>query len=224
MYLSANQGTHEISQELGQTNAALAELRTRAERMRNRVPEYKLRFGLTSIDLVAKTYFPRGYEAGHAFGISYQTNNLPANEALVDDLRDGLALYRRLITRGGVAPLVEPGSDDPNLQKRSLTERRRYVAHRSIERNPRAAKEAKEIHGYVCQACEFDFEATYGELGQQYIEAHHLIPLASIPEGEEIPIDPKDDFAVLCSNCHRMVHRSDDVLTIAELRSVLGNA
>lgn len=33
------------------------------------------------------------------------------------------------------------------------------------------------IHGTVCQACEFDFEKTYGEIGRDYIEVHYVKPL-----------------------------------------------
>ena len=35
---------------------------------------------------------------------------------------------------------------------------------------------------------------------------HHLIPLSSLSIGEERIYTAKD-FAVLCSNCHRMIHR-----------------
>jgi HNH endonuclease len=39
------------------------------------------------------------------------------------------------------------------------------------------------------------------------IEAHHLIPLSQL-KGKRVALDPKNDVAVLCANCHRMVHRS----------------
>ena len=36
-------------------------------------------------------------------------------------------------------------------------------------------------------------------------------------------MDPREDFAVLCSNCHRIVHRKKDhVLTLEELRNIDG--
>ena len=86
---------------------------------------------------------------------------------------------------------------DAGLENASITEKRLYVAHRKLERNPKAAKAAKGVHGYVCQSCSFDFGAIYGEAAQGYIEAHHLIPLSEIPEGHSVELDPEKDFAVL---------------------------
>lgn len=42
--------------------------------------------------------------------------------------------------------------------------------------------------------------------GEFYIEAHHIRPLAD-NDGASVQTDSKNDFAFLCSNCHRMVHR-----------------
>ena len=75
--------------------------------------------------------------------------------------------------------------------------------------NQRLAQEAKRVHGYVCQVCGFDFYEFYGELGSEYIEAHHLIPLSQLPENARVRLSPQDDFRVVCSNCHRMIHRRD---------------
>lgn len=58
-----------------------------------------------------------------------------------------------------------------------------------------------------------DFEEKYGDVGKNYIEAHHLKPLASL-KGKKVAMDPAKDFPVLCSNCHRMIHQSsctDDI-------------
>jgi 5-methylcytosine-specific restriction protein A len=96
------------------------------------------------------------------------------------------------------------------------------VAHRKIERNPKAAKAAKQIHGHICQVCGFNFGAVYGKAAQGYIEAHHLIPLSEIPEGQSIKLDPKKDFAVLCANCHRTIHRKGAPKTVAEMRGLSG--
>lgn len=55
-----------------------------------------------------------------------------------------------------------------------------------------------------CAVCAFDFGHFYGPLGEGYIEVHHLLPLhISGPRETQL-----DDLAFLCSNCHRMCHRS----------------
>jgi hypothetical protein len=92
---------------------------------------------------------------------------------------------------------------------------------KSIERSPKLRQQALNIHGCKCQVCDFDFELTYGKWGKGFAEVHHLIPLSEL-KGEKQKTDPKKDLAVLCSNCHRMIHRKKNLtLTIDELKSKL---
>lgn len=91
------------------------------------------------------------------------------------------------------------------------------------ERSPKNRKDAILIHGTTCMACGFDFEAVYGEIGQNFIEVHHLKPLSSLEE--EVSINPQADLACLCSNCHRMVHRKrDHILSLEELNALIRNS
>jgi len=65
-------------------------------------------------------------------------------------------------------------------------------------------REVEEAGGLIaCEACGFDFFAVYGDLGRSYIEVHHRTPLHVSGETES----SLADLALLCSNCHRMVHR-----------------
>jgi 5-methylcytosine-specific restriction protein A len=69
----------------------------------------------------------------------------------------------------------------------------------------------------VCQVCDVDLGEVYGDIGAGYIEAHHLTPFASL-DGRATELDPRDDFAVVCPNCHRMLHKGPP-FSIAELRA-----
>ena len=40
-----------------------------------------------------------------------------------------------------------------------------------------------------------------------------------ILSGASIPSKPKEDFRVLCANCHRMVHSKNPPYTIEELKA-----
>jgi len=100
----------------------------------------------------------------------------------------------------------------------SVTETRKYVFHRKIERNRTAARQAKKFHGTRCQACGLDFSERYGDLGKGFIEAHHLRPIATLDEGVPVTYDVAADFAVLCSNCHRMIHRFSDPSDLVSFR------
>jgi hypothetical protein len=96
--------------------------------------------------------------------------------------------------------------------------KQRFVNY--YERSQRLRTAAIEHHGLTCKVCGFNFENCYGERGSDYIEVHHLRPVSTL--GKETKVDPKSDMTVLCSNCHRTIHRrKDDVLTPEELEKLL---
>ena len=66
----------------------------------------------------------------------------------------------------------------------------------------------------VCEVCEFDFAIHYGDRGLGVIECHHTQPVETLPEGHNTHLD---DLALVCSNCHRMIHRRRPWLSIAKL-------
>jgi 5-methylcytosine-specific restriction protein A len=69
-----------------------------------------------------------------------------------------------------------------------------------------------------CDACSFDFEDAYGERGRGFIECHHTVALADLRPGTETSLD---DLALVCANCHRMIHVSKPWLTVEELTALL---
>ena len=91
----------------------------------------------------------------------------------------------------------------------------------TYERNPWLRAAAIAIHGVTCQACGFSFHAVYGAQGEGFIEVHHLRPLSE--QNGEASVNPRTDMAVLCANCHRMIHRhANEPLTPELLRTLLG--
>jgi 5-methylcytosine-specific restriction protein A len=115
---------------------------------------------------------------------------------------------------------------DTELQMSAETEARTeggmkvYISRRA-ERDIALKTRAIAIHGTACKACGFDFGQTYGEWGLGFIEVHHLIPLGGKNTGTRLT-DPEKDMIVICSNCHRMVHRRKEmVLTLDELKQKL---
>lgn len=75
------------------------------------------------------------------------------------------------------------------------------------ERDQGNRKDCIAHYGYICQVCGMDFEKHYGELGKEFIEVHHLHPVS---QGER-KVNPIKDLIPLCSNCHSMIHRLEDV-------------
>ena len=104
--------------------------------------------------------------------------------------------------------------------------RAKYVAHLRRERN-RAVIEAKKAQALAkysrlrCEVCGFDFGAFYGELGEGFCEVHHKIPLAAL-DGKRVTT--LADLAILCSNCHRVLHRHKPMPSVAELRAHIDRA
>ncbi len=100
-----------------------------------------------------------------------------------------------------------------------------YRAHRSRERNQALVKRVKSLairrHGRLsCQICKFDFNVRYGHVGEGYIECHHTVPISQLNPGTRTRVI---DVALLCSNCHRMIHRRRPWLSMSELSSLLQN-
>lgn len=96
---------------------------------------------------------------------------------------------------------------------------RRTITVNAYERDPAARARCIRRWGTICAVCEFDFAATYGDLGKGYIHVHHLRPLAEI--GAEYVLNPEQDLRPVCPNCHAMLHRVRPALSIDELRVMM---
>lgn len=216
VYLSLNQGTTAVTKEFG--NQANKILKQRAIFMRQRLAEFQRYFDITQITLGSNLALPVGYESGHILGKQYDLTNLPDQETLDSDLCEIIRCYFTLTFRGGLHPSAEL---DGKSTKEELEEIRRYKMHRRIERNSQAAKKVKEYHGYDCQACGMNYEKKYGTIGRNFIEAHHLKPLSQLVEGEAVTYNIANDFAVLCANCHRMIHRMPLLNSIGDLKETI---
>jgi 5-methylcytosine-specific restriction protein A len=89
-----------------------------------------------------------------------------------------------------------------------------------FERNPELRVAAIRIHGMTCQACGFNFESKYGEHGKDFIEVHHINPVSRNLEKKNV--DPNKDLVVVCSNCHRMIHRNKmKILSLEDLQKLI---
>jgi 5-methylcytosine-specific restriction endonuclease McrA len=102
-----------------------------------------------------------------------------------------------------------PNQADEELEAFEGEERKSFVTHRKRESKLRDAKvdEVKKTTGKLCcetPGCGFDFLATYGKLGEDYIQVHHKKQLAKLEAPEQTNLS---DLVVVCANCHVMIHR-----------------
>jgi 5-methylcytosine-specific restriction protein A len=89
----------------------------------------------------------------------------------------------------------------------------------AYERNDKARTAAIQHHGVSCGVCGFKFADVYGPAAENYIQVHHLKPLASIKQ--EYRIDPTKDLLPVCANCHAVIHLRNPPFTPAEVKAML---
>lgn len=177
--------------------------------------------GYTTTNLV---YSALGRRLWHAIG-----RRVPKDHALVSIFSEFLRpdqrnpYWRFVMKRPAIKALdslgwFEEGNEGARVRTRTAARtyaeeghlRKWLSVHRSRERSLRTAKleAAKSVSSdgrLRCDVdgCGFDFEAVYGELGAGFAEVHHLRPLAEMDEPIETTLS---DLAVVCANCHRMIH------------------
>lgn len=208
VYLSLNQGVTEVQENY--KSDAKNVLGLRAEDFRARL-EYDVSQFEDKIALNSKTGNARLYEAGNILAKFYSAEDLPDDTSLRKDLFTFLELYDQLT-------YSDSGSTDNEYN--TFFENKKVRLHWRIERSTSLSKKVKKIKGYRCEACGLKMEDLYGELGQNFIEAHHLTPISELDIGL-IQIDPATDFAVLCSNCHSMIHKMNDPSDVLGLKNIL---
>jgi 5-methylcytosine-specific restriction protein A len=97
------------------------------------------------------------------------------------------------------------------------------AVHRIRERSKALTKKKKaqaiaKTGKLECEACGFDFCITYGDAGSGFIECHHDIPVSSLNENSTTKLK---DLRLVCSNCHRIIHKSKPWLSIETIRNIV---
>lgn len=112
---------------------------------------------------------------------------------------------------------IYPDELDENL--RLIEGLKKTISVNAYERNGTARRQCIEHYGTICNICQFDFEAVYGNVGSGFIHVHHIVPLHVIDQSYKV--DPISDLRPVCPNCHAMLHRGSTTLSIEELRNIM---
>jgi 5-methylcytosine-specific restriction protein A len=108
---------------------------------------------------------------------------------------------------------ARPEIDDPDWGAIEGERRLELIRHRARERMLRDAKldsHGRNYNGHLpCEVpgCGFDFLVAYGELGRDFAQVHHKKPLADLSSPT---LTRLSDLAVVCPNCHAMIHRGGE--------------
>ena len=95
----------------------------------------------------------------------------------------------------------------------------RVTLHLQRERNQTIVRKKKaQAASLDCEVCGFSFGHVYGTDAMSYCEVHHLLPLSEIESETQIRLK---DLAILCANCHRVVHLRNPPYTLDQVREML---
>lgn len=116
--------------------------------------------------------------------------------------------------------------DDSKLDKKTMEEQvQKYIEQKKLKEHisyegrisGKNRKKIIEQLGTTCEACGRKMEEIYGEIGRGYIELHHLKPFCNLDIGTERVVTPSD-FSVLCPNCHKMIHKTNEISDINKFK------
>lgn len=181
--------------------------------------------------------FSRDFSVGHRFntynGLLVEMVSLNPNGGSVDF---GYYLIVREVTKSGLGKKTDISAQNQIdklyfnqdltievISSHEVSDKNTYaegavkqVLVNKYERDPKAREECIKYYKCVCNICGFDFSKYYGAYGEGFIEVHHIKPLHQIKAS--YVVDPIRDLIPVCSNCHSILHRGKDPLTVAELK------
>lgn len=123
-----------------------------------------------------------------------------------------------VLSADALQPLPNEDDEEEAIEGKLLTR-----THKYHERDARIVKLKKEHvldeqGALSCEVCVFDFQKKYGKRGDGYIECHHTKPVSELKPEDSTKLS---DLSLVCSNCHRMIHRKRPWFSIDQLQQVI---
>lgn len=235
VYLSLNQGWTRYEEQFGLA-AGRKKAREAALSWRRLTMPHLGGLSPDDIDLKSRVKRPVGYMAGHICGQYYPCEAMPSHEDLRADLAGLLVIYRRLVSllrhqRVDFIldrlsdPLLQSSVDDPEDDRfqRDVSDSLPSISNHGPKirpqpvvgssglvwpRDPSVAREALIRAAYLCEADPAHKTFVSSVTGQNYVEAHHLIPMSR--QGEvNVSLDVVANIVSLCPTCHRAIHHAE---------------
>ena len=167
----------------------------------------------------------------HTFNPSYSGKGLPNHSELDEQIYGEFENDRNKLSQiaNAIKSFIESEEtdvisdlddyDEFEAQEGNLLVR----VHRYRERDKKIISKKKEkvlndTDRLQCEGCGFEFRETYGCRGDGFIECHHTKPVSEMMPGDKTTLD---DLCLICSNCHRMIHRSKPWLTMDQLKELV---
>ena len=151
---------------------------------------------------------------------------MPNDNILMDDLRNLIGSYKELKGYIGLDILdLKNQLSEVEYQEKIQNAKRKNLENGPIERknktnstnssswsrDPDIAFTALENATFLCENDHSHSTFISEKTGQQFVEAHHLIPMQYQNE-YSMSIDVPENIISLCPNCHRAFHNSEKKL------------
>jgi predicted HNH restriction endonuclease len=105
------------------------------------------------------------------------------------------------------------------IKQREAVEGERYKTEVTFRKRNRALIEAKKAKSDgLCEVCKFSFREQYGLATPDCLVAHHINPISGRASASKTTLD---DIALLCPNCHAVIHSFDKPLSLESLRQLV---
>lgn len=139
-----------------------------------------------------------------------QSSGVAIPDDVAEVLEEEWALLQKRPPR--ILPPIEPSAIEG-----TMTEAVRYVRGRSRKLREQALAAANG----VCCVCGTDYSKLLGGRGVRVLQAHHRSQLAA---SDAPRVTKLSDLAVVCANCHSLIHMNPKrALLVEELRHMLRN-
>jgi 5-methylcytosine-specific restriction protein A len=220
VYLSLNQGWTQYEREYG-TKEGRIEIKKNANYSKTLLKSDQ-GFSYTPIDIKATKSLGKGYELGNICSAYYDAKKIPQEEDLINDLRNLIGVYRELKGFVGSDILDIKGqlNEDvfqeeiqkgkrKDLQAGAIQKKEKKQSSPSVSwsRDANMAFTALDNANFQCENDTKHETFISARTGNQFVEAHHLIPMEY--QGDFlISIDVPENIISLCPNCHRAFHNS----------------
>lgn len=228
VYLSLNQGTKYIKEKY-KGQKPKDKMRKISSNIRRNLTYDISEFPLDRIDLLTSTDNGTHYMATHICGKYYPAFNIPSGNELAYDLQKMITVYSQL-KKMLIGKTVEEMLDfylqqediedlqyqnDVLLATAAITPRRPQVVpqqnlsskRRIWKRSASVAKEALQKINYLCEVDYKHLTFKSGVTGENFVEAHHLIPIR-LQNHFSWSLDVPGNIVSLCPNCHREIHHA----------------
>jgi len=161
----------------------------------------------------AARYYEEYYGRHYFFGV-YDSQKADRPKAVRSVVRKAVNFFEEILSNLPSTKMAGAVySDFPRIENRKIVR-----THILRERSSALSRLCKARDDFRCQVCGMKFEEVYGELGEEFAEAHHLKPLSQL--SGKVENKPKDLITV-CANCHRMLHQMNGKQKdVARLRAV----